>query len=51
LISIINSPIDAKKRLKKTCSRHQRELKEAIISASGAGKISQKDAPDVYAKR
>lgn len=48
LISIINSPIDAK-NAQKTGSKHQRELKETILSSLLAGKISQNDASDVYA--
>lgn len=48
LISIINSPLDAK-NAQRTGSKHQRELKGLILAALGAGKISQKDASDIYA--
>ena len=48
LISIINSPIDAK-NAQKTGSKHQRELKGMILAALSAGNISQKDASDIYA--
>jgi len=39
LISIINSPLDAK-NAQKTGSKHQRELRGMILSALSAGKIS-----------
>jgi superfamily II DNA/RNA helicase len=48
LISIINSPLDAK-NAQKTGSKHQRELRGMILTALAAGKISQKDASDTYA--
>lgn len=48
LISIINSPLDAK-NAQRTGSKHQRELKGMILAALGAGNISQKDASDIYA--
>ena len=48
LISIINSPLDAK-NAQKTGSKHQRELRGMILAALSAGKISRKDASDIYA--
>jgi superfamily II DNA/RNA helicase len=48
LISIINSPLDAK-NAQKTGSKHQRELRGMILAALTAGKISREDASDIYA--
>lgn len=48
LISIINSPMDAK-NAQKMGSKHQRELRGVILAALSAGKISTKDASDIYA--
>lgn len=48
LISIINSPLDAK-NAQRTGYKHQRELKGMILAALSAGNISQKDASDIYA--
>jgi superfamily II DNA/RNA helicase len=48
LISIINSPLDAK-NAQKTGSKHQRELRGMILAALTAGRISREDASDIYA--
>jgi hypothetical protein len=48
LISIINSPLDAR-NAQKMGSKHQRELRGVILAALTVGKISSKDASDIYA--
>ena len=48
LISIINSPLDAK-NAQRTGSKHQREIKGLILTALGQGKISRNEASDIYA--
>ena len=48
LISIINSPLDAK-NAQKTGSKHQRELRGMILAALSAGRISREDASEIYA--
>ena len=48
LISIINSPLDAK-NAQKTGSKHQRELRGMILAALSCRQDLQKDASDIYA--
>ena len=48
LISIINSPLDAK-NAQRTGSKNQREIKGLILTALGQGKISRNEASDIYA--
>jgi len=48
LISIINSPLDAKSA-QRTGSKHQREIRGLILAALGQGKISRNEASDIYA--
>lgn len=48
LISIINSPLDAKSA-QRIGSKHQREIRGLILAALSQGSISRNEASDIYA--
>lgn len=48
LVSIVNSPIDAKSA-QRMGSKHQREIRGLILAALSEGKISRDESSDIYA--